>query len=509
MSKPFRFGSTISLVAVASMIAGCAAPQARVQTSSGAGTGEEVGLATRALAALNANDLPAAINYGERAVAKTPGDARLRTLLGNAYFASGRFWSAEAAYKDSLSIHSNQPQVILKLALVEIGLGKTGEALAFLEAGRAVLAPADYGLALALAGQAAEAVPVLEAAARARGADARARQNLALAYAFAGDWTNARTVAAQDVPANQLDSRIQQWMQMAKPGRPADKVAALVGVTPANIDPGQPVRLALHKPDARLAQVAPAPVRVAQPQPRPQPQVVRAAPAPVAAPQPAVVFAAPVTPPPPPLAFAPAAAPPPPRRVAAAPAPAFEPVPAPEFTPAPPVAEAPVVAPPPAPKPQRVVIRAPETLPAPMALVAAAAQHAPAMLAAIAPKVVPSVAKPAKVRRASAPKQHAPVRHAALRRGNSNAVVQLGAYRSPQWVASAWNVVARRYGMLRAYKPMSARFVDGRGTFYRLSVKGFASDREARLVCESLRRSGGSCFVRNVAGDAPVQIASR
>ena len=32
---------------------------------------------------------------------------------------------------------------------------------------------------------------------------------------------------------------------------------------------------------------------------------------------------------------------------------------------------------------------------------------------------------------------------------------------------------------------------------------------EALALCSSLRRSGGTCFVRNVAGDAPVQIALR
>jgi hypothetical protein len=104
----------------------------------------------------------------------------------------------------------------------------------------------------------------------------------------------------------------------------------------------------------------------------------------------------------------------------------------------------------------------------------------------------------------------AQLRNAVLRRaGNSAAVVQLGAYGSPQRVAAAWNVAAHRFGALKGYTPMSARFGSARGTVYRLSVKGFASDREARLVCESLRRAGGSCFVRNVAGDTPVQLASR
>ena len=250
------------------------------------------------MAALNSNNVPAAIGFAERAVAKTPNDAGFRALLGNAYFAGGRFQSAEAAYKDSLTLYSNQPQVVLKLALVEIALGKSGEALSFLDAAKDVLDPADYGLAVALAGRPADAIAVLETAARTPGADARVRQNLALAYALTGNWTQARTVAAQDVPADQVDARIQQWMQLASPKKPSDQVAALVGVTPAVIDPGQPTQLALNKSDTRVAQAAPAPApqfAEAPPvaAPAPQPQLAEIAPAPVAPPAPVVEQAPP------------------------------------------------------------------------------------------------------------------------------------------------------------------------------------------------------------------------
>ncbi len=128
MTKHFRLGSAVSLAALASMIAGCAAPHQA--TGFGGQADGEIGLATRALAALNSNDVPTAINFAEKAVERTPDDAGFRGLLGNAYFAGGRFWSAEQAYKDALSIYDNQPQVILKLALVEVALGKHGEAVA-------------------------------------------------------------------------------------------------------------------------------------------------------------------------------------------------------------------------------------------------------------------------------------------------------------------------------------------------------------------------------------------
>ena len=134
---------------------------------------------------------------------------------------------------------------------------------------------------------AASAVAVLEQAARAVGADARVRQNLALAYALQGDWTAAKTIAAQDVPADQV-TRIQQWMTFAKPTRASDQVAALTGITPAAADPGQPVRLALHpKQNTRQAAAEPVPAPVAEPEPvlvaeRPAPAPVNVPPPPAA-----------------------------------------------------------------------------------------------------------------------------------------------------------------------------------------------------------------------------------
>jgi len=472
MSKPSRFGSAISLVALTAMSAGCAAPQARTAAASNFGgkMDENVGLATRALAALNSNDVLTAIEFAERAVARTPNDAGFRALLGSAYFAGGRFQSAESAYRDSLALYSNQPKVVLKLALVEIALGKNNQAIAFLEASRDVIDPADYGLALALAGRPADAIEALQSAARQNDADARVRQNLALAYALSGDWTQARTIASQDISANLLDARISQWMQLASPKHASDQVAALLGVTPVANDQGQPIRLALHKSDERLAEARPAPV----PAPvaaAPQPQVAVAAPAaePVSAPQ-----------------FAEAA-----------------PEPAPQFAEAAPE-PAPVVAVAPAPPPPRaapVEIEAASPAPVTLALMEAAS-HLNSAISALLPHKAAPAAKPAKAR-TIALAQRAPLR------GTTGAVVQLGAYGSAQRVGAAWNTLTGRYPALRAYLPMRAQFVSSKGTFYRLSITGFGSHREAQTRCQQLRSRGGSCFVRNFAGDAPVQYASR
>ncbi|MCL6730282.1 SPOR domain-containing protein [Sphingomonas hankyongi] len=453
MSKPFRFASAASFIVLAAMTAGCATPQKTgIREVKPVG---QMGYATRAMAALSADDAATAIGFAEQAVQQSPRDAGFRALLGNCYFAAGRFASAEGAYKDSLTIYENQPRVILKLVLVQIALGKNSEAMSLLETARPDLDAADYGLALALAGRVPEAIEVLGPAARETGADGRVRQNLALAYAFSGDWMTARTIAAQDVPADKLDQRIQQWMQLANPTKSSDQVAALTGVTPVALDPGQPVRLALN-PTAATTQVAqaeapaPTPAQAVDVQPQPQ-------------------FAA-AQPPAPGSQVAEAAPPPPPARF-------YESEPA----------------------------TRPERAPVTVSMAAAAAPEAPAAFAAFAPTVMKAKPVPAKVRRASAPVR----KPSTVQKGRSNAVVQLGAYKSPEYVAAAWNTLTKRYPALREYLPVRARFDSPKGTFWRLSIQGFNSRREAVARCELLQSRGGNCFVREVAGDAPVQIASR
>lgn len=262
--------------------------------------------ALRAQMALGSGDYASAVTLAEQAAEATPQDANIRSLLGNAYFASGRFASAEAAYTDSLLLARAQPQIILKRALVQIAQGKNDVVISDLYAAQGMIDPADFGLALALAGRPGEAIQVLDVAARAQGADSRVRQNLALANALAGDWNAARIIAAQDLTPDLVDARVQQWMTLAKPVHSYDQVAALVGVTPAATDPGQPVRLALAHTDTRQAEAAP-----------PQPQ---AAPVQQAALPGAPAFAAPVAEP---VALAEASSPEP---LASAEQPTFDPL---------------------------------------------------------------------------------------------------------------------------------------------------------------------------------------
>ena len=477
MVKSRRLGTALTAIGLIGALAACATPGARIANRASI-FGDKVdssniGLATRAQLAVEKGDYATAVTLAERAVGNTPNDAGFRALLGNAYFGGGRFASAESAYRDSLSLLPGQPQVVLKLALVTIAQGKTDAAISVLEGARNVLDPSDYGLALALAGQPQAAVNVLDAAAREVGADSRVRQNLALAHALTGDWAQARTVASQDVAADQIDGRIQQWMTFAKPTKASDQVASLTGFTPAAVDPGQPVRLALVQPkkDIRLAQADPVEV------------------APVAEPAPPMVaeYAAPV-------------------EVAAAEAPATD------VQPEPAVADAPVEVAEPAPAP--VVAAAMPIVAVEQARAYAEAIAAPMIEANyVAPKPVvrKASARPGlSPRAASLSEGRLQVRRAAFGRasGTSRSVVQLGAYNSRAFVSVAWGKLAAKYPALRGYSPTTARFESSRGTVYRLSVSGFDTGDHAKQMCSSLKTKGAACFVRSVAGDVPVRLAS-
>ena len=434
MTNPNRLGAKLAAASLIALATACAGPGTSGPRSASI-FGDKVdtaniGLATKAQLALAANDIATAIPLAERAVERSPNDAGFRALLGNCYLAAGRFASAEAAYRDSIALVATQPQVILKLALVQTAQGKSGDAIRLLAEAQSVIDPADLGLALALAGDSQSALQVLDPAARANGADSRTRQNLALAHAFAGNWEQARVIAAQDIPADKIDARMTQWMALAKPGRPSDQVAAFIGVQPVAGDPGQPVRLALNKVDANARQAA-----------------AEAAPAPTPIAEPVAIAAA-------------------------------EPAPQP-------IAE-------------------------PIAIAVAEPIAAPELIAAAAPiRQARPALSPAAVRLSDTVASLRRNASLPLRSGRSRAVVQLGAYKSSGRVAVAWDKVATKHAHLRAYSPVSARFAGAHGIVYRLSVKGFASEREAMGLCNSLKRAGSNCFVRAVSGDAPVRFAAR
>ena len=232
-----------------------------------------------AMAALKKNQMQDAVRYAERAVAYNPSSAGHRALLGQAYLHSGRFNSAETAFTDALRLQPDHGRAALGLALTEIALGKNDRAIAALDTARGRVPDADVGLGLALAGDNAAALAMLEPAARSADANAKVRQNLALTYALAGRWAEARTTAAQDVAPDQVDPRMVEWARFARPRGSNEQVATLLGVTPV-IDNGMPSQLALLEATPAAEPVA---LAAAEPIPTPAPVTeVASAPEPAA-----------------------------------------------------------------------------------------------------------------------------------------------------------------------------------------------------------------------------------
>lgn len=214
--------------------------------------------ASKAQTALAKGQSQQALSHAEAAVLAEPRDAGYRAMLGGAYMEMGRFDAAATSFGDAMELGDTSPRTALSYALAKIAQGDNPAALAVLEENRQSLSADDYGLALALAGQADRGASVLGSSLRAGNNTAKLRQNLAYAYALQGNWRAARVMAAEDVPANQVDERMGEWAQLAKAGEHHQRVAALLQV-PVVADPGQPAALALNifpGHDAMVAQAA-------------------------------------------------------------------------------------------------------------------------------------------------------------------------------------------------------------------------------------------------------------
>ena len=375
----------------------------------------------------------AAIEQAERAVGYDPQVPAYRVLLGQAYLKGGRFASARAAFADVLALEPGNGKAALNLALTEIAQGNWDGARRTLDANAQIIAVSDRGLAIALAGDPATAVELLDGAARAPEADAKTRQNYALALALAGRWMDARTVVAMDLAPDQVDARILEWASFAKPSSASDQVASLLGVTPV-VDPGQPVRLALNG-TAPVGLAATTPVDAYMPGAPGSPAPVAVAETETTAPMPseaALPVAASVAN----VSFA---------------------------------ARQEVI--------QVLPPRAVRQLPVQQAAVSGAkaralfAQPKPAMGAAVASRA------PAK----------------------GNFFVQLGAFDNAGVARDAWGRMAR-HAAFAGKTPSGVAVQTKAGTFYRLSVGGFARS-DAVSLCRNYKAAGGSCFVRADAGD--------
>ena len=377
--------------------------------------------AARAEKALAKNKAADAVAAAEAAVAAAPRDAALRMLLGRAYLESGRFRSAAVSFADALTLDGSRGGAALSLALARIGLGEQDAARAVLEEHGSRIPAGDRGLAIALAGDPAAGVALLEAEVRSGGSDAKTRQNLALAYALSGRWPEAKLMASYDLDAATLAQRIMDWSRFTREQQASTQVASLLGVAPG-ADSGLPAQLALAETrPVRLAEAAPPP-------------------------PPPVKMEAPVTAHPMAIAAAEVAAPAGPSVQFAPPAPVVQasPVPAPVF----------------------VVTKA-----------------------------------------APAPARIQPLLFG--RPTGGRFVVQVGAYDSVGVAEHAWTRLTQRVAGLRGFDPSVATVARGGAVFHRLSVSGFSTRSVAVSFCERLRARGGQCFVRETAGDTPLQWARR
>jgi tetratricopeptide (TPR) repeat protein len=227
-----------------------------------------------------------AVARAEAAVAKAPDDAAARAALGQAYLAAGRFASAATTLDDAMALGDDSGRTALGLALAKLGTGRSREAVAILDDWRGEIPAADLGLALALSGETSRGVAVLADALRSGESTPKLRQNLAYAYALDGRWSEAKLMAAADVPADQLDKRLAYWALSMLPDRGLERVAALVGAPLQVRDPGQPAALALKAAPQAQPQLA-----LAEPAPEPVPASAPAAELPAVAPAPSVVEA--------------------------------------------------------------------------------------------------------------------------------------------------------------------------------------------------------------------------
>lgn len=273
--KAFAKAAVSSLIIGTTMV-GCTGAAFRPSTIAQQGQSPDR-LGAAAEKALADRDGTRAVEAAEAAVRTAPQDASYRLLLGRAYVVSGRFVSAETALTDAMTLGNRDARTIISLALVQVALGKSDAARDLLAANADNVPAADYGLAMAMAGDAPEGVRILSQVIHDPSATARTRQNLAYAYALAGRWKDARLMAGLDLDPLDANQRIAQWAQTAIPGLAPQRVAAFMGVAIDGADTGQPVALALVPVAApvQMAQATPA-AQAPQAAPAVQPEVVPA-----------------------------------------------------------------------------------------------------------------------------------------------------------------------------------------------------------------------------------------
>jgi len=448
------FGPKLALLASAAIataaLSGCAtasAPRADVSFD-------------KAQSALEKGKTTKALSHAEAAVQAEPRNGTYRALLGKAYLEAGRYAAASQSFGEALELGNTDSRTVLSYALTTTAIGKGKTALNELLEWETALDPADAGLAIALAGNPKRGVFILTNALRAGQNTPKLRQNLAYTYALDGNWRAARVMAAEDVPADQLDARLSDWAAKARPEDHMLRISSLLGVAPTT-DDGMPARLALANFPSTQEMVAEAKAKMPVDQ---APAQIAAAPG-----QPSQTEAMTFE-----HATAPVKAEQSVKRVAQAPTP-VAPV-APVAKPAP--KPAPVAAPTPRVSSKTVQPAGPRFISRPVAQ--KLPQAAPAKRVAQAPKP-----KPTPKRVASAP-------------AGDTHLVQLGSYVSKEEAKRGWVSLKRKFPQLASHDLVVTKAEVKGKIYYRVAAAGFGRQGAAQM-CSAVRSSGRGCFAYSKA----------
>ena len=461
-----RRAASLRITAASAMVAGL------LVTASSPALSHKSARTDNVAAELAAGHIDQAIAAGEAAVAANPRDGAARAALGHAYLRGGRFESAAAVLADAQALGDTSGRTALALALSQIALGKGHDAIEVLDAARSQLPVADYGLAIALAGDSARGVGVLTDDLHAGDRSSTLRENLGYAYALDGRWGEARMIVSMDLPADKVDARITQWAANAQPEAYRGRVAGLLGA-PVRDDAGMPARLALN--------AAPAPTQMAMASPvQGELPAVDSAPA-----------AQPMTQPAPMLADNTPPAP-------SQPAEVFSPnSQAPEM-----VGDAPTFASMPMPHPMAMAKPAAMPKPKPMApAVPMTHAHASAHMAQKAPHAAPAhLALPHSAKSADAYAHVAAQMPVSGEKGDHN--LQLGSFSSQKNAERARKLfLAKDASLAQRHVAITSAVVKGH-TFWRVTASGFDT-ASAMGACGAIRHQGGACWAYEASHLAP------
>ncbi|MDK2755719.1 MAG: SPOR domain-containing protein [Blastomonas fulva] len=486
MNRALMLKLAASTILVGSVLVSC---------SASSGGGRPQSLSSNAQKALDAGKPEKALAKAEAAVALDPRNADLRTMLAQAYLANGRFSSARQSLDDALALGDQSARTVISLALMHVAEGRGQAAQALLREHRDSIPASDYGLAMALAGDTALGVDVLSDQIRSGDSSSKVRQNLAFAYALDGRWREAQLMVGQDLDPKVAQERITEWARMAHPQAHVQRVASVLGVSPVEFDPGQPVQLALSATPSMaqaateigqqaMAQAAPAAGPIELPPVQDSPMELAGIEAgTVSAPtySQAEPVAAPVM------------------QVAQA-----EEQPRAMLAPLMVVRE--IVQPLPGNYRTKAIRK---TRDGRVVQVAARTpiveQESPVRAAAptvVAAKVVaPKAAQsPAVFQKAS----FAPVSGGAF-------AVQLGVFSNPANANRAWAGYSAKHKDLASFSKAAVPANIGGRTLHRLTANGFADEKSARAMCAQVRSAGGECIIARAVPAKPggTQIAAR